>query len=445
MLIYLDLNVILDLKKDDGARLLSFIKSDQDRNIYCFSEAHLHDLSRDQTDEKYSDMDLIAQVAGEHCFSFDGEVKFQYETPREYFDRFEWNPTLQLLSEGSSGINLMTEVFKLIPLSFRQGIGDNPLPDDMPDQFKTILDQTTNFNEFINLFYGFTKELNEQQKSFKALLQYLHQHNYVTNPLYALGIEGFNGTEITDRDTFFSSYSTFCIKNMPNSNIYEAFVRMYYVLEYLGIVKGKPGKQKMLNLANDGKHAFFGGYCDIVVSKDEDFLTKASFMYETTGIYPQLMSAKEFYEWVEAGPRPDDNMAGITGELLRLNELSYINQHEKDNTKYTTYSLSKIYFEHFNILTIGDISGEYFFYFSAEKRRFNKGTLVLQIKLLTDLLLADLGQDLQEKGAFYIDEMTDNSWLGRAWRYSDYIVELILNDGLHLTFNCIPDIPHAET
>jgi hypothetical protein len=74
MLIYLDLNIIQDLKKDDGSRLLSLIQTDQLRNVYCFSEAHLHDLSRDQTNEKFQDMELLGQVAADHCFSFDKEA-----------------------------------------------------------------------------------------------------------------------------------------------------------------------------------------------------------------------------------------------------------------------------------------------------------------------------------------------------------------------------------
>lgn len=441
MLIYLDLNVILDFKKEAGADLLSLIEVDKKRNIYCFSEAHLHDLSRDQTDEKYKDMELIARVAENHCFSFNQGVKFQYETPREYFDRFEWNSSLFLVEDASPEMNLVLEAFKLIPLNFAQALGNTTLPDEMPEELKVMLTETTNFYEFFNLFYGFTKELNDRQKKFKELLRFLHKHNYVSNPLHPLGIEGYDGTKITDQEKFLSSYSSFCLKSMPNASTYDGFVRMYYCLEYLGIVNGKVNKQKMLNLSNDGRHAFFGGYCDIVVSKDEDFLTKAKFMYEATGIFPYLMPAQEFYDWLKAGPRPNDNLEGMLGEILKISELYCIDQHETETTKYTSYELSKIYFEHFDVLTIGQVSDdEYFFYFQAEKRRFKKGTLILQIKILTELLLAELGPDIQNKGGYYDEEMTADGWPGRAWFYGAYQVELLLNDGLHLTFNAIPNL-----
>lgn len=124
-------------------------------------------------------------------------------------------------------------------------------------------------------------------------------------------IRGFDGTNITNPKEFMESYSAFCLKEMPHANIYEAFVRLYYCLEFLGIVKGKAAKQKMLNLANDGRHAFFGGYCNMVVSKDVDFINKANFLYGAYGIHPYIIPFEEFKNWLISGPRPDDSIDGL--------------------------------------------------------------------------------------------------------------------------------------
>jgi hypothetical protein len=311
------------------------------------------------------------------------------------------------------------------------------LPDDMPEQFKEMLLETTTFYDFFSAFLGFSSELTEQQKSFRSLLQYLRKQNLIANAFETLGIKGFDGKDITNREVFLETYSAFCLKDLQQVNSYTGFVRMYYCLEFLGIVSGKAQKQKMLNLANDGRHAFFGGYCDIIVSKDGDFLNKARFIYNAIGIYPCLMSAIDFYQWLEAGPRKDDNMKSLMDEVHNIAKLECIDQRETETTKYTSYTLGKIYFEYFNVLTVGEEAGKYFFYFSAEKLRFSKGALVLEIKLLLNLLLADLGPDLQNKGRFFEAEMSEAGWPGRAWLYGDFIAELLLNDGLHLTFNAV--------
>lgn len=440
MLIYLDLNVIEHLKKEDSEGLLGLIQADQSRNVYCFSEAHLYDLCRDQTDEKFDDMELLKEIAENHCFSFDNEVVFQYETPREFYDRFDWTPVMLPITDTFSGFDFILESFKLIPINFSQTLM-GAAPENMPEHFKKMLFEPTTLYDFVISFYDFSKELNEKQKSFKALLQYLRKHDYVNHIFPLIGIKGFNGTEITDREAFLSSYSEFCNKNTSNLSIYDSFVRMYYCLEFLGIVKGNAQKQRMLNMANDGRHAFFGGYCDIIVSRDEDFLKKARLLYSAVGIYPCLMNGSEFIKWVEAGPRKDDNIAGLINEVLNIKNLTCIDQHQTETMVYTSYALNKIYFEYFDVLTVSEQSGEYFFYFQAEKIRFSKGTLLLQIKLLLNLLLADLGPDIQNKGGFYYDEMSEDGWPGRAWFHGEYQVELHLQNGLNLTFNPIPNLP----
>jgi hypothetical protein len=437
MLIYLDLNVIQELKKDDGGQLLELIQADQKRNIYCFSEAHLHDLSRDRTDEKFADMALIEKVAGENCFSFDKKVIFQHETPREYYDRFDWSP-VESLENLFSDSHILLDKFKLILLDFNSFLTDAEWPLDMPANFRNILKNTVTFYDFFIAFCDFSQELTDQQKSFKGLLQYLRNQNLIGNIFDHLGIRGFDGTNIINPKVFMESYSAFCLKEMPNANIYVAFVRLYYCLEFLGIVKGKAAKQKMLNLANDGRHAFFGGYCNMVVSKDVDFINKANFLYGAYGIHPYIIPFEEFRNWLVSGPRPDDSIDGMVKEVLNIANLYFIEERETTDTIYTSYSLSKLYYDYFDVLTIGNCSGSYFFYFSAEKLLFTKGTLLQQINLLTELLLKDLGIDMQLKGSFTSTEISNDEWPGRGWFYGDYQVELHLNDGLHLTFNALP-------
>lgn len=438
MRIYLDQCIIQDLKREAGPGLLKLIEEDNLQNIYCFSEAHLYDLRRDATDEKYRDMELLEKVAGSNCFTYEnGHVEFNYYSPREYYERFNWEQGFKPNDDSDPYMVMLMSLFKSVPLSFTTLIREDQLPLDMPAEFRNLFLETTNFYEFFNGFLDFSSELSDKQKRFKVFLQYLHKHNFMT-PVYGnLGIEGFNGTEITDRELFFKTYSDYCAKITSNKSTYNVFLTMYYALELLGIVKGKPQKQKLMNLINDARHAFFGCYADIVVSSDEDFLKKTSFVYEAMGIWPMLLDLSEFKNWIEREKYKDDNIPDLVNMLPSLSSDAIFDQQESNGMDYTSYWLPHYYLNYFNMATIGIDSEEVFFYFSNRHSRFSNGILTQEIERLTKLLTRDLGEDLQKKGSFTDEEKSTGEWKGRAWQYGDTIVELIINTGLQLTFNSI--------
>ena len=66
MRIYLDTCILQDLKNENNKDLLDSIIQSKGELIYCFSEAHLSDLSRDKTDEKFSDMQFMEQIVDDN-------------------------------------------------------------------------------------------------------------------------------------------------------------------------------------------------------------------------------------------------------------------------------------------------------------------------------------------------------------------------------------------
>jgi len=64
MRIYLDSNVIQDLKEAENKELFDLILLDKERNLYCYSEAHIQDLVKDGTDHKLYDMDFMETIVG---------------------------------------------------------------------------------------------------------------------------------------------------------------------------------------------------------------------------------------------------------------------------------------------------------------------------------------------------------------------------------------------
>jgi len=436
MRIYLDQCVIQYLKSDEGKTLLRRVLDDSSRNIYVFSEAHLYDLRHDRTDEKFADMDLLEQIAADHCMHYEDErVKFNKFTPRVYYNRFDWDAYFIADTFDNPLFTALTGLWKFVPMDFKTLMPADNLPADMPDEMRELFFKGSTMYDFFVSFTGMSRALTNEQKRFKVLLQYLHKHDFLSPVYQSMGIAGFNGEQITDREQFFETFSAWCEKLTTQKNSYNHFLMMYNSLEMLGFVKGKPKKQKLMNMVNDGRHAFFGTYCDVIVSRDEDFVRKSSFIYAAIGISPLVLSVGEFSEWLEQHAAVKGG-ADILNFLKTRSDDDLYEERESNGTLYSSYWLPSHFFCHFNLLTIANDETGAFFYLSAIDDRCSNGQVMMaEIERLTSLISVEFGKNLQDKGGITEEEQAAGNWPGRSWFHEGFIIELLINNGLHLTFN----------
>ncbi|PTQ92009.1 hypothetical protein C8P68_1155 [Mucilaginibacter yixingensis] len=445
MRIYIDQSTIQALKREGGDELLQRILEDNQKNIYCFSEAHIHDLVRDRTDEKFKDMDLLEQIAGNHCFHWDERPKFDPWTPRQHHARFDWDFQLDIL-EKSPEMSLLTDYLQTIPLNFRDLADESRLPADMPPDYRELFAQTTTFYDFFQAFYGFSHGLSAEQKKFRAFLQYLHKHDYLKVIYTHFGIEGFDGKQITDPKLFLETYSAYIKKQLTQKDDYSLFLAMYYSLEFLGLVKGKVRKQQLMNLINDARHAFFGAFCDIIVSSDEDFLKKTAFIYKAMQVWATPMTTDEFAAWLAKQAPPEHHFQGLLNELNDLHQKKLLRHEQVGTTTYTCYALERVYFYYFDTVTIGMEGETAFFYYSREQVRLSNGVFFEELNRIIEFLTKEIGPDLYDQGKAAPEEVTEGHWPGRAWLLDGYAAELVLNDhGIHLTFNPVPQTNEEST
>jgi hypothetical protein len=450
MRVYLDTCVIQDLKKENNKDLLEAIIQSKGELIYCFSEAHLYDLARDKTDEKFGDMLFMEQIVGNNCFHYDKGFIGDYFTPTEYYNRFKWpgiasaNEFITGLTEGDDVFGRLTKSFlSAIPMNFKDSISQSQqLPEDMPQDLAEVLLSSSNMYEFMLNMTNYSDTLSVEQSKFKEQLQYLHK-NSLTNNLSLLGIEGYDGTTITDKEKFLTSYEDYFLKNANGKGKYryDLFTDMYNGLELGGFVPGKPRKQKMMNMINDGKHAFFGGFCDIVVSKDDDFINKAKFMYDLREVDTQVLNMTEFADFLNNrvhGRQFSDLETEIARESTNINVLFDI---DENGQRTIGKRLSDTYYGYFNTI-IYHSNG--YIYFTKQNNLFGDGTLVKEIAFCINQLYDEFGLDYNSRGEWIDGEMvkgSENDWYGRVWRVSDKAgIELKFMEklGLYIIYGIMP-------
>lgn len=206
LIVYLDQNVYQDLKKEENEHLVKKIKAAKEYLLIVFSEAHLYDLSRDKTDEKFNDMDFISSLAGSNCLVFTDRTEIINQTAREYYDSYDWTHVFDIDEIDDPIWEVVKSMLKAIPVDFQTLLNGVDLPTDVPESIKSVLLKPINLYDLMVVMVDWSETLTNEQKEFKQLIQYLHNSSLQFKIYEAMGIAGYDGETITDRDAFYDSY-----------------------------------------------------------------------------------------------------------------------------------------------------------------------------------------------------------------------------------------------
>ena len=74
----------------------------------------------------------------------------------------------------------------------------------------------------------------------------------------------------------------------------QKVVSCFMILNLLGLDQESNKKANYISLSNDAQHAFYGAYCDVLISEDEGLRTKAKVLYDNYGIVTSIYSIDDF-------------------------------------------------------------------------------------------------------------------------------------------------------
>lgn len=433
--IYLDHNVYQDLKKPENKSLLDKVLAAKEYVIYCFSEAHLFDLNHDRTDAKFADMHFIETIANNHCYVFTDRTKFIARTPEEYYHDFEWPSSFAFEDTESPFWKMLMGLFKTMPLELHTIVKEEDLPADMPESMRKLLLEPATMYDWCTAMLDFSDDLASNQSQFKELVRYLHKNSLIPKLYETMGIKGFDGSQLTDVDAFWESYAErFIVKGQEKSR-YSLFMDMYYGLEVYGLVKGKPKKQKMMSLINDSRHAFFGTVCDVIVSKDNDFLEKCEFIYSIERFGTTVLSYAAFESFLDDLEQSSKlTISSIFEEIgTPITEDKIIDVVQKEENESIVYTgLHHFYYGYFNMLGHAEDKQGVYWSISRKLINYDNRPFKLQIQYIISRLLNELGADIHQKGVFSFEEPIVDKSVIRCWAVQNIVISLILDEIIYL-------------
>jgi len=189
-----------------------------------------------------------------------------------------------------------------------------------------------------------------------------------------------------------------------------------------------------MNLINDGRHAFFGTMCDVIVSNDNDFLTKCRFMYDIGHIGIKVIGFAELESFIDQYEMFSRlSIAGLFKEInTPVTAATPIEVVQEDGEKRYYLDLHHTYYSYFNLLTV--VTDEFGTYWSVCRRpvSFRNNPFVLEIQQVVSRLLEDLGNDLYQNGKVLDTEQIDDKSEIRVWSIEGFVFSLVVDEILYL-------------
>ncbi len=306
--IYLDLNAISHIKDKEVTGLYDFIVKNLNHFVFVYSPAHFDDLMRSYKEDgsnEYFDEDLnrLDSICETHLMRFDekkNSVGIYKCSPKEFFETERIN------------YSIFKDVFNLD--SFIQSQDDDfGLFSFVQDSLKSIeigksidipfIGSFSNAWEFLDCVLTFIYKL------FSDEAFYRNYRSSITKDLKERDIARINDKSPEDVinaiNDFFNKYGVDKdVKKLIRDALpddkkdnHKSFFQNLYVM--LDLMRYRSDKRPMANIMADADHAYYGSYCDVLVTNDNRMQWKTQAVYACLGIQTKIISKEELMEYLK--------------------------------------------------------------------------------------------------------------------------------------------------
>lgn len=303
--IYLDWNIINHL--EENPELFEFILQYQSHFVFVYSPAHFSDLMKSYKENgsnEYFEKDLkrLENICETHLMRyFDKELCIHRCPPTEFLEK-----------EGQD-YPIFKDVFK--PDFFKDSLSVDGL--DLYGPFRDGL-QAVSFDKTIEIpLIGSFSNGFELLNGFMAFLEKVMTDKEFVRTIRAKVVADAKDKEIAhindyDPDkvigainSFFARYgSDVDVVGIIKKAIVEnqqgdeklLFESLYTSLDLMSF---HPDKRDFMNIMTDADHAFYGGYCDVLVTDDAKMRLKAKAVYSYFGIQTKIIGKQELLQYLK--------------------------------------------------------------------------------------------------------------------------------------------------
>ena len=464
--LYVDWNVMSQMRSGYHQELLEII-SNKNKFFIIFSTSHISDIAAsDQKTTNYDnivkDLKFISKITDDYCVFNDGKniIIDKYPACELYNNRtdlksilshFDFITPLENYRTDESAnffeaLKPSIEVLQGLPIDdvFRKSF-ENPETNGLMKKFLPDLEGNYNAKNLLSSFFNMFNRLNENE-------DYKLHREIVQN---GLKIKRDKIYASIDPYKFISdSYEKNGIKlSMPETDDKHAplwfnkLTNDYIILDMHGFQEDKvevknERKKTFRNTIDDAFHAAFATTCDFYITNDKRNFKKAIAVYKENGINTHVMMPMEFVEHYKNCLHFDNSNDFIN---LIIGILQFCDPFISEDGNQKTYFFPFFILDFFNkmYVLLSEAGIESSIILTKEKPTNNRFTYKKELIEIVDKLLSTFGDDLDNYGRFYDEEiamMQGVDWHGRRWLHNGVIYSLRMLNGYLQLYIELPDV-----
>jgi len=439
--IYLDTNVYSDIAKGIDSEFIERVYNLAENEVlFLYSQAHLSDLSADKTDHKYTELQIIEDLADTNFLQRDAndnqiinslaKAKEAFKAYGEVYNDNEIFLADSLVKTGDPIFDAYFDSTKSLPIDLGSDI-ESILSKDDNDSTKVILvrfgitKRHYTLGEWLpvatKLMSSFEKEpevLKSIRSESKKLLQ---------GDKFNIKIDDVKFDEKLAKSKIGKSFGDLLKEQMEYlqgsmKNFYNEFTTGFNLINFFGFDYEKNKKVRFKSTQNDGQHCYFGGVADIIVSRDEGLLNKSRFMYSYYGIDTKVMSTDDFKKFIKRYRELiysneslfiNDLKAKMANSLILVEKRPVIRHNQSEEIKKLTHSYWGL-FNRLSIVKSNTDDDEYVVLYPNQIRSSNI-TFYKDVDFIINHLNQMLGTDYQFLGKHDKASIKDGTWEGVVW------------------------------
>lgn len=406
--VYLDWNVITNLKLERYKRELEFINENQSSLLFPYSPAHLSDVSKSYSpaNRKFKiDIDNLTRISRKQLLRWNiDRLEVLVASPEDYFNKaFKDQPLTTPLDFKSIFNNLSQEMEKLgLPgvdlTSILESIPNHTFKSDKEKkEFEKVMGISVGANmfEMMEALMNFGNELVSNKQKYLDFRDGLKQTEF-----YFGGNENQWKPEqvVANIDRFLKKFGDDINFNKltgwkdeeNKQSIFQKYTTAYLMFDFIGYKKEDLKKQSsgFKNIQNDAEHSFYASLCDYFVVDDKKLNAKSKALYSAFEIDTKVLHLSELIQ--ELSPKIDylDKERNIIDDLTGFLDETAIVDRQQLETKpiihLTAYKLPYFFLNFFNYVILQDYRehGALLFTFRRVFRNASRFLFIIEIEKL---------------------------------------------------------------